>query len=68
MLEDLSSLSPAEGASRVYYAGQKEQEAEEECRIHGIPLEENTWEIIVSIAKEFRIPIPETRKDKDNIT
>ena len=59
MLADINSLRPAEGSSRVYYAGQKEQEAEEESRLRGIPLEEGVWKNICSIAGELKVPIPE---------
>jgi LDH2 family malate/lactate/ureidoglycolate dehydrogenase len=59
MLEDLGSLSPAEGAQRVYYAGQKEQEAAAESRLKGIPLEEGVWKTLSSIAGELKIPVPE---------
>ena len=57
MLEDLNSLSPAEGASRVYYAGQREHEMEEESRKSGIPLEEGVWKTICGIAGELGISI-----------
>nr|AGS53655.1 malate/L-lactate dehydrogenase [uncultured bacterium contig00086] len=60
MLDDLNSLKAAEGASRVYYAGQKEHEAEEQSRLHGIPLEEGVWETLCNIAGELNVPIPET--------
>jgi LDH2 family malate/lactate/ureidoglycolate dehydrogenase len=58
MLDDLNSLTPAKGAERVYYAGQKEQEAMAESRLKGIPLEERVWETICSIAAELNIPVP----------
>ena len=56
MLAEINSLKPAEGASRVYYAGQKEQEAEKDSRINGVPLEEGVWEKLCSIAREAGIP------------
>jgi LDH2 family malate/lactate/ureidoglycolate dehydrogenase len=55
MLDALSSLSPAEGASRVYYAGQKEQEAEAESNARGVPVEEGVWESIKSLAEELGV-------------
>ena len=63
MLEDLNSLKPAEGAGRVYYAGQKEQEAEAESRIRGIPLEGKVWETLISFAREFNVPVPNIKSD-----
>ncbi|MCL2318793.1 MAG: Ldh family oxidoreductase, partial [Treponema sp.] len=56
MLNDLNSLTPAEGASRVYYAGQKEQEAAAESRIRGIPLEEGVWKNLSTIAADLKVP------------
>ena len=58
MLADINSLRPAEGASRVYYAGQKEQEAEAESQVRGIPLEEKVWQTLCTIAGELKVPIP----------
>ncbi|MDR3114605.1 MAG: Ldh family oxidoreductase, partial [Treponema sp.] len=43
MLKALGSLEPAEGASRVYYPGLKEQEAEAWSNKHGVPLTEAVW-------------------------
>jgi len=54
MLNDLNSLTPAEGASRVYYAGQKEQEAEAESKRSGVPLEEKVWEMLNTLARELK--------------
>ena len=59
MLRDLNSLSPAEGAERVYYAGQKEQEELDRSRLYGVTLEESTWKILCSLAGELRVEIPE---------
>ncbi|MCL2130552.1 MAG: Ldh family oxidoreductase [Treponema sp.] len=61
MLDDLNSLSPCEGAERVFYAGQKEHEAEAESAIRGIPLEEGTWETLTSLANELKVPVPELK-------
>lgn len=38
LLAELSSAEPADGRGRVYYAGQKEHEAEALCDIEGVPL------------------------------
>lgn len=40
MMDELNSMRPAEGSSRVYYAGQKEHEAEERSWQEGIPVTE----------------------------
>ena len=40
LLRDLRETPPAEGAERVYFAGQKEFEHEAECARDGIPLTE----------------------------
>jgi LDH2 family malate/lactate/ureidoglycolate dehydrogenase len=58
MLEDLNSLTPAEGASRVYYAGQKEHEAEAECELRGVPLSEGVWKTLTATAKELGVAVP----------
>ena len=52
MLCALASLPPADGASRVYYAGLKEQEAEAESAKRGVPLSEGTWRKLQEIGKE----------------
>jgi LDH2 family malate/lactate/ureidoglycolate dehydrogenase len=60
MLDDLNSLSPAEGARRVYYAGQKEHEAEAKSAVQGVPLTEGVWETLKAAAKELGATIPGT--------
>jgi LDH2 family malate/lactate/ureidoglycolate dehydrogenase len=58
MLNDLNALRPAGGAERVYYAGQKEREAEEESARSGVPLEEGVWKSLCSLAEELKVPVP----------
>jgi LDH2 family malate/lactate/ureidoglycolate dehydrogenase len=58
MLDDLNSLTPAEGASRVYYAGQKEHEAEAECEVRGVPLSEGVWETLTTTARGLGVAVP----------
>jgi LDH2 family malate/lactate/ureidoglycolate dehydrogenase len=66
MLDDLNSLTPAEGAERVYYAGQKEQEAAAESRVKGIPLEEGVWKTLSTIAEELKVAVPELENEQRN--
>jgi LDH2 family malate/lactate/ureidoglycolate dehydrogenase len=58
MLSALSSLPPAEGADRVYYAGLKGREHEAECKRLGIPLKKGVWETIKAAAEELGVPVP----------
>jgi LDH2 family malate/lactate/ureidoglycolate dehydrogenase len=51
MLKRLTALEPAEGAERVFYAGLKAHEAEEEAEKLGVPLLENVWE---NVQQEYR--------------
>ncbi|AEF83407.1 Ldh family oxidoreductase [Leadbettera azotonutricia] len=60
LLCELNSLKPATGASRVYYAGQKEHEAEAESNAKGVPLAEGVWETLKKTAKELGIAYQET--------
>jgi LDH2 family malate/lactate/ureidoglycolate dehydrogenase len=62
MLDRLSSLPPAEGADRVYYAGLKGQEAERQCETRGVPLPEGVWETIKAAAAELGLSPPEPLK------
>jgi LDH2 family malate/lactate/ureidoglycolate dehydrogenase len=55
MLDDLNSLAPAEGAERVWYAGQKEHEAERAAADRGVPLVENVWETLKETAITLRV-------------
>jgi L-2-hydroxycarboxylate dehydrogenase (NAD+) len=59
MLRDLRNTPVAEGAERVYFAGQKEFEAEAECRRSGIPLLEQTYEQFCDIAAKYNLALPE---------
>jgi LDH2 family malate/lactate/ureidoglycolate dehydrogenase len=58
MLEALETLTPAEGAGRVYYAGLREQEAEAESARRGVPLTEGVWETLRQTAEEFGVAAP----------
>ncbi|MDR0602141.1 MAG: Ldh family oxidoreductase [Treponema sp.] len=59
MLGELSSLEPADGAERVWYAGLKEQEAEERSEREGVPLAGEVWETLKKTAEELAVPVPE---------
>ncbi|MDR2796846.1 MAG: Ldh family oxidoreductase [Treponema sp.] len=58
MLEALASLEPAEGASRVYYPGLKEQEAEALSNKQGVPLTETVWQQLKTLAKSLEVALP----------
>jgi L-2-hydroxycarboxylate dehydrogenase (NAD+) len=60
MLERLRTCEPAEGAKRVYYAGLKEFEKEDEYSLNGIPLLKKTYDNLCSIGKELGIDPPQT--------
>jgi LDH2 family malate/lactate/ureidoglycolate dehydrogenase len=62
MLGELRSLSPAEGARRVYYAGLPEQEAEARSGREGVPLTGEVWRILRETAAEFGVPLPALRE------
>ncbi|MDR2398530.1 MAG: Ldh family oxidoreductase [Spirochaetaceae bacterium] len=52
MLTALSSLEPAQGASRVYYPGLKEQEAEALSNTLGVPLADDVWQQLTALATD----------------
>ena len=56
LLDELTQSSPAQGASRVYYAGLKEHEAEAESALHGVPVKKNVLDHLVKIGEELGIP------------
>ncbi|MDR0377183.1 MAG: Ldh family oxidoreductase [Spirochaetaceae bacterium] len=58
MLDALSSLPPAEGRERVYYAGLKGREAEERSSREGVPLAEDVWETIKASARLLGVAVP----------
>jgi LDH2 family malate/lactate/ureidoglycolate dehydrogenase len=58
MLEALVSLEPAEGASRVYYPGLKEQEAEGLSNTQGVPLAEDLWQELTTWANVLGVALP----------
>jgi LDH2 family malate/lactate/ureidoglycolate dehydrogenase len=64
MLKELTSMKPAEGADRVYYAGLKEHEAEARCEKEGVPLGEGVWETLKTSAEELGIPVPSPMSTK----
>jgi len=58
LLRGLRNCPPAEGAERVYFAGQKEFEKEEECQRLGVPLLKQTYDQICTIGKEYGVAAP----------
>ncbi|MDR3167979.1 MAG: Ldh family oxidoreductase, partial [Treponema sp.] len=62
MLDALTSLPPADGAERVYYAGLKEHEAEARCEKAGVPLTEGVWQTLKTAAEELGVSLPPLRR------
>ena len=58
MLQGLRTCPPAEGAERVYFAGLKEWEKEDEHTRHGIELLKNTYDNLCSIGKDCGVESP----------
>lgn len=52
MMDELNGLRPAEGCYRVYYAGQKEHEAESESWIRGVPVTDKLYDELCLIGLE----------------
>jgi len=63
MLKDLRNCSPAEGAERVYFAGQKEFEKEAECLRLGVPLLKKTFDQLCEIGQEHGVDLPPVLKE-----
>jgi LDH2 family malate/lactate/ureidoglycolate dehydrogenase len=59
MLEELTALPPAEGAERVFYAGQRSQEAEALSNRIGVPLSVKVLEELKGIAGSLGITAEE---------
>lgn len=53
MMDELNAMKPAEGCSRVYYAGQKEHEAEERSWKEGVPVTEKLYDELCGIGMEL---------------
>ena len=51
MLDELARLEPAEGADRVYYAGQRGLEREARANINGIDLDDHVWQTLREIGQ-----------------
>ena len=60
MLADLRECPRAEGAERVYYAGQKEFEHERECLLRGVLLLRQTYDRICATGEECGLAAPPT--------
>jgi len=70
MLRGLRNCPLAEGAERVYFAGQKEFEKEAECLRMGVPLLKEPYDQIRTIGNKYGIDSPPTlegaRKETNN--
>lgn len=58
LLCDLRTAPPAEGAERVYFAGQKEFENEDESARLGVPLLRKTYDGICEIGQKYGVESP----------
>ncbi len=58
LLVELKTASPADGAERVYFAGQKEFEKEDESARLGVPLLRKTFDEICEIGQERGVERP----------
>ena len=58
MLKDLRLSPPAVGEERVYFAGQKEFEHEDEVRRSGVPLFAETVAVLEKVSCEVAVPMP----------
>ncbi len=58
MLDELNQTELAEGATRVYWAGQKEQENEAACESLGVPLSKKIYEQLVAIGSSLDLSFP----------
>ena len=66
MLASLRTCPPAEGAERVYFAGQKEFENERLASIRGISLPLDVYDQLQKIGKQYKVspPVSLPRTDK----
>jgi LDH2 family malate/lactate/ureidoglycolate dehydrogenase len=58
LLGELRATPPAEGAERVYFAGLKEFEHEQETAEHGVPLLRQTYDHIVRVGQAHGVVPP----------
>jgi len=59
MLRQLKNARPAEGHTRVYYAGLKEAEYEKESEVKGVPLTDIVWERIKTCGQTLNVSLPD---------
>jgi L-2-hydroxycarboxylate dehydrogenase (NAD+) len=58
MLRDLRNTPVAEGAERVYFAGRKEMEMEQDCARRGVPVVAGTWCQLQEIGVRYQVELP----------
>jgi len=59
LLQELNNTEVAEGCERVYYAGQKEHEAERLCEMTGIPLSKKVVKQLRLIGERAQVEFPQ---------
>jgi ureidoglycolate dehydrogenase (NAD+) len=58
MNNELNTMPPAQGFSRVYYPGQVEGERRMARRAQGIPIDPGLWQELEGLSARFNIPFP----------
>lgn len=66
MLDELTQATPAQGCERVYYAGLKEHEAQQESERLGVPISEKVFAQLYAIGEELQVPLPRTLSEEDH--
>jgi len=61
MLAGLRNSPPAEGATRVYFAGLKELESEARCAEIGVPLTRKVYDQLVSVGEARAVTVPQPK-------
>ncbi len=52
------AIKPAEGIDEVLLPGEIEWNTAEYRRTHGVPLDESTWQQLITAAKQHQVPVP----------
>jgi uncharacterized oxidoreductase len=57
----IKETPPAEGFKEVLYPGEPEYRTEQQRRVEGIPIEDETWRQLTGLAAAAGIPMPQVR-------
>jgi LDH2 family malate/lactate/ureidoglycolate dehydrogenase len=62
LIDETKGVEKAPGVDEIFFPGELERRAESRHLAKGIPLADNTWDSLVTLATQTGVPLPHIEK------